>query len=89
LRGRAERSSPKAAQRRAEGAGLDGESAYRATIRVSAMHGVIAIVGTIEYKLFTHWHVVGSRAVVSHSYGCVTLHAVGQLPAPECLMHEA
>jgi len=40
LIGRAERSSPNAAQRRAAGAGLDGESAYRAIIRVTAMHSV-------------------------------------------------
>jgi hypothetical protein len=33
---RAERSSPKAATRRAEGAGLDGESADRAIIDVAA-----------------------------------------------------
>ena len=32
LLGRAERSSPEAAQRRAAGAGLDGESAHRAII---------------------------------------------------------
>jgi len=34
LLGRAERSSPNAASRRAEGAGLDGESADRAIIKV-------------------------------------------------------
>ena len=37
LLGRAERSSPEAAQRRAAGAGLDGESAHRAIILVAAM----------------------------------------------------
>jgi hypothetical protein len=37
LLGRAEQSSPNAAQRRAEGAGLDGEGADRAIIRIAAM----------------------------------------------------
>jgi hypothetical protein len=41
LLGRAERSSPKAAQRRATGAGLDGERAHRAIIRAVAMHIII------------------------------------------------
>jgi hypothetical protein len=41
LLGRAERSSPKAAQRRAAGAGLDGERAHRAIIRAVAMHIII------------------------------------------------
>jgi hypothetical protein len=40
-------------------------------------------------SVVVHRYVVGSGAVVSRSYGCVTLHAVGQWPAPECLMHEA
>jgi len=40
LIGRAERSSPNAAWRRAAGAGLDGESAYRAIIPVAAMHSI-------------------------------------------------
>ena len=33
----------------------------------------------------------GSRAVLSRSRSCITLHAVGSVagPAPECLMHEA
>ena len=45
----------------------------------------------LPLKVVTHRHVVGSRAVVSRSYGCVTLHAVGPVngPTPECLMHEA
>jgi len=38
---RAEQSSPNAAQRRAEGAGLDGEGADRAIIRIAAMLVVI------------------------------------------------
>jgi len=37
LFGRAKRSSPKAARLRAAGAGLDGESADRATMKVTAM----------------------------------------------------
>jgi hypothetical protein len=41
LLGRAERSSPKAAQRRATGAGLDGERAHRAIIRAVAMRIII------------------------------------------------
>jgi hypothetical protein len=41
LLGRAERSSPKAAQRRATGAGLDGERADRAIIRAVAMRIII------------------------------------------------
>ena len=41
LLGRAERSSPKAAQRRAAGAGLDGERADRAIIRAVAMRIII------------------------------------------------
>lgn len=41
LLGRAERSSPKAAQRCAAGAGLDGERAHRAIIRVVAMRTTI------------------------------------------------
>jgi hypothetical protein len=41
LLGRAERSSPKAAQRRAAGAGLDGERAHRAIIRAAAMRTTI------------------------------------------------
>jgi hypothetical protein len=43
LLGRAERSSPKAAQRRAAGAGLDGECAHRAIIRATAMRITIGI----------------------------------------------
>jgi hypothetical protein len=42
LLGRAERSSPKAAWRRAEGAGLDGKSEDRVTINVTAMRVVAA-----------------------------------------------
>jgi hypothetical protein len=41
LLGRAERSSPKAAQRRATGAGLDGERAHRAIIRAVVMRIII------------------------------------------------
>jgi hypothetical protein len=41
LLGRAERSSPKAAQRRAAGAGLDGERAHRAIIRAAEMRTTI------------------------------------------------
>src|SRR5262245_60153368 len=41
LLGRAERSSPKAAQRCAAGAGLDGERAHRAIIRAVAMRTTI------------------------------------------------
>jgi len=41
LLGRAEQSGPNAAQRRAEGAGLDGEGADRAIIHVAAMRVVI------------------------------------------------
>jgi hypothetical protein len=41
LLGRAERSSPKAAQRHATGAGLDGERADRAIIRAVAMRIII------------------------------------------------
>jgi hypothetical protein len=41
LLGRAERARPKAAQRRAEGAGLDGECAYGANIGVAAMRTMI------------------------------------------------
>jgi len=40
LLGRAEQSSPKAALRRAIGAGLDGERADRAIIRAVAMHTI-------------------------------------------------
>jgi hypothetical protein len=42
LLGRAERSSPKAAWRRAEGAELDGKSEDRVTINVTAMRVVAA-----------------------------------------------
>jgi hypothetical protein len=41
LLGRAEQSSSNAALRRAEGAELDGESADRATIKVTAMRVVV------------------------------------------------
>ena len=41
LRGRAERSSPEAAQRRAEGAGLEAESAHRAIILFAAMRALL------------------------------------------------
>jgi len=47
LLGRAEQSSPKAAQRRAEGAGLDGEGADRAIIRIAAMSDTVR---EIEYQ---------------------------------------
>ena len=41
LLGRAERSSPEAAKRRAAGAGVDGESAHRAIIDLAAMRAVV------------------------------------------------
>jgi hypothetical protein len=47
------RSSPKAAQRRAEGAGLDGECAYRAIIRVAAMRTLIGRCPQIRVPVFT------------------------------------
>jgi hypothetical protein len=43
LLGRAERSSPIAARRRAVGAGLDGESAHRAIMLVAAMRAVVGL----------------------------------------------
>jgi hypothetical protein len=41
LLGRAERSSSNTAMRRAEGAGLDGESSDRALIKVTAMSDIV------------------------------------------------
>ena len=53
LLGRAEQSRPKAAQRRAGGAGLDGECAYRAIIRVAAMRTMIGHCPQSRVPVFT------------------------------------
>ena len=55
LLGRAERSSPEAAQRRAAGAGLDGESADQAMIISAAMSVVFVIVLFLENARRTEW----------------------------------
>jgi hypothetical protein len=64
LLGHAEPSSPVAAQRRAVGAGLDGESAHRAIILFAALRAVVGVclerasccLGTSVYR-----HCVGRR----------------------------
>jgi hypothetical protein len=48
LLGHTERSSPKAAQRRAEGAGLDGEGAVQAIIDLALMSVAVLIVLFLE-----------------------------------------
>jgi hypothetical protein len=48
LLGRSERSSPEAAQRRAVGAGLDGEDADQAIVAVAVMVGFCIIVLFLE-----------------------------------------
>ena len=53
LLGRAERSSPKAAQRRAAGAGLDGEGAHRANIRAAAMRTTIGRSQSCRRRFFS------------------------------------
>ena len=55
LLGRAERSSPKAAQRRAAGAGLDGEGVCQAIIDVAAMSASVFIVRFPESVRRTEW----------------------------------
>jgi hypothetical protein len=55
LLGRTERSSPEAAERRAEGAGLDGESADRAIIGVAVMSVVVVIALFLENARRIGW----------------------------------
>ena len=57
LLGRTERSSPNVAQRRAEGAGLDGEGADRAIIDVAAMSAIVIIVLFPESARRTGWRI--------------------------------
>src|SRR5271169_3474789 len=64
LLGRAERSSPVAAQRRAVGAGLEGESAHRAIMLVAAMRAVVGL--CLERAICLPWESVYRHCIGRH-----------------------
>jgi hypothetical protein len=64
LLGRAEQSSPNAALRRAEGAGLDCESADRAIINVSRCTSSSDTVREVEYQILQPRRLWGYPAIV-------------------------
>jgi hypothetical protein len=69
LLGRTERSSPNAAERRAEGAGLDGEGADQAIMGVAAMSVFPVIVPFLENVRQTEWQTDPAASVRDYCSG--------------------
>jgi hypothetical protein len=91
LLGRAERSSPKA-QWRAEGAGLEGERAYRAMLAVAAMRVLIGHCPQSRVPFFTYdghrWGNASTSHVSGELFNWMTGVSMVHVPyrgdAPEC-----